>query len=176
MSSSFDLRELTISRVLARQRARYADKLFLTELWTGRQWSYAELDALVNRAAHALQRVGVEKGQHVGLLLGNSAEHLALFLALGKLGAVAVPINTAARGELLRYYFSHGDALFAIVDEALAERLEEVLPTLDLLRRVVVRGKDGAPAAAGSLGLSRPADWPLRRTTTRGWPRSVPTC
>lgn len=158
MNDTFDLRELTVSQVLARQCERHGGKLFLTELWTGRQWTYAQLDALVNRAAHALRGVGVEKGHHVGMLLGNSAEHLALFLALGKLGAVAVPINTAARGDLLRYYFTHGDASLAIVDEELAPRLQEVLATLENVRQVVVLGKDGQAASPAALVLAKPAD------------------
>ena len=89
MNDTFDLRELTVAQVLVRQCERRGSKLFLTELWTGRQWTYAQLDALVNRMAHALGGIGVEKGHHVGTLLGNSAEHLALCLALGKLGAAA---------------------------------------------------------------------------------------
>jgi crotonobetaine/carnitine-CoA ligase len=156
--ATFALRDLTVPQVLAHQRRTRGDKVFLTELWTGRRWTYAQFDALCDRAARALHAVGVRRGQHVGTLLGNSAEHLAIFFGLGKLGAVAVPINTAARGELLRYYFSHGDAVLAVVDEELAERLAEVLPALDRVQRVVVLGKDGAHASARSLSLSKPAD------------------
>jgi crotonobetaine/carnitine-CoA ligase len=147
MTEAWALRDLTIARVLARQRERHGHRLFLTELWTGRRWTYAQMDALVDRMAQALRAAGVDKGHHVGLLLGNSAEHLALFFALGKLGAVAVPINTAARGELLRYYFTHADATVAIVDEVLVERLEEVLPSLD---RVGARGGGGGGGGAGA--------------------------
>ncbi len=154
---TFSLRELTIAQVLQKQRQRMGGKVFLTELWTGRRWTYAELDDFANRAAQALRGLGVEKGQHVGLMLGNSAEHLAVFLGLGKLGAVSVPVNTAARGDLLRYYMSHGDASLVIVDEALAPRLAEVLPQLDLVRGVVVLGADGQAARPESLKLPKPA-------------------
>lgn len=153
---TFALRELTIDQVMRRQRQRFADKTFLTELWSGRQWTYAGLDDFANRAAQALRGLGVEKGQHVGLMLGNSAEHLALFLGLGKLGAVSVPVNTAARGDLLRYYLSHGDVSLVIVDEALVSRLDEVLPQLDLVRCVLVLGADGVTAATEQLSLGRP--------------------
>ncbi|MCW5653801.1 AMP-binding protein [Hydrogenophaga sp.] len=154
---NFALRELTIGQVLHKQRQRFGNKVLLTELWTGRQWTYAELDDFANRAANALRAVGVQKGQHVGLMLGNSAEHLAIFLGLGKLGAVSVPVNTAARGDLLRYYMSHGDASLVLVDEALAPRLAEVLPELDLVRGVIVLGADGRAAAPDSLKLPKPA-------------------
>jgi crotonobetaine/carnitine-CoA ligase len=94
---------------------------------------------------------------HVGLLMGNSAEHLAVFLGLGKLGAVAVPVNTAARGELLRYYFDHADAALVVVDEELAPRLAEVLPALGKVRQVVVVGAAGARASVTALLQARPA-------------------
>jgi crotonobetaine/carnitine-CoA ligase len=153
----FALRDLTIPQVLASQRAARGDKLFLTELWSGRRWTYAQLDAAVDRAAQALRAAGVAQGTHTGLLMGNSAEHLIVFLALGKLGAVSVPVNTAARGELLRYYFDQGDAAIVVVDEALADRLDEVLPALRKVRQVVVVGEAGRPVGAGATVLAKPA-------------------
>jgi len=154
---TFALRELTIPQVLAKQRQRFGSKTFLTELWTKRQWTYAELDDFANRAANTLLKLGVKKGQHVGLMLGNSAEHLAVFLGLGKIGAVSVPVNTAARGDLLRYYMSHGDATLVVVDESLAPRLAEVLHELPLVHSVVVLGAEGKAVAAESLNLPKPA-------------------
>jgi len=158
MTHTFELRELTLARVLAVQSARYTDKIFLTELWSGRRWTYAQIDALSDRAARALAAAGVARGQHVGLLMGNSAEHLALFFGLGKLGAVSVPVNTAARGELLRYYLGHADVALAIVDEELAERLGEVLPQLDRVTGVIVAGRGGQAVRPPSLQLCRPTN------------------
>jgi len=140
------LRELTIARVLARQRARHGGKTFLHELWSGRRYSYAQIDDAAERAARALAAAGVARGTHVGLLMGNSAEHVALFLAIGKLGAVSVPVNTAARGDLLRYYFDHADATVLVADEDLAPRVTEVLPALPKAARLVVVGASGQPS------------------------------
>src|SRR5207248_7728730 len=106
-------------------------------------------DALpIYRVAHALAAIGVARGSHTGVFMGNSAEHLATFFAIAKIGAVSVPVNTAARGELLRYYFSQSDCETVIVDASLAPRLREVLPQLPLVKRVVVvrtgEGEEGA--------------------------------
>ncbi|MEO8296864.1 MAG: AMP-binding protein [Burkholderiales bacterium] len=147
----FALRELTVPQVLARHTAQRPDKLFLTELATGRRWTYCSFDQWVNRIGNALASVGAATASHVGVLMGNSAEHLAVFLALGKLGAVSVPVNVAARGELLRYYFSHADVTLLIVDEALFPRLAEVLPALPLVRHVVVVGAAGRASGATDL-------------------------
>jgi len=150
---AFELRALTLPSVLSCQSARWPKKVFLKELSTGRTFNYREMDAWSGRAAHALQQAGVAKGSHVGVLMENSAEHVALFFAIGKLGAVSVPFNIAARGELLRYYLSHSDSTTVIVDASLFDRLSDVLAELPLLERVIVVGRNEqgvVPSAAGA--------------------------
>lgn len=137
-ADTYALGDLTIARVLARQAAAHPDKVFLTEIASGRRFTYAQMDAWSNRVAHALEAFGVRRGTHVGVFLGNGAEHLALFFGIGKLGAVSVPVNTAARGELLRYYLTQSDCETVVVEDALVERLDEVLPELSAVRRVMV--------------------------------------
>ncbi len=150
-ADTYALRDLTFPKVLRRQALAHPDKVFLTETADGRRFTYAQVDAWSNRVAHALAGLGVARGRHTGVLMGNSAEHLAVFLGIGKLGAVSVPVNTAARGELLRYYLTQSDCESVVVDAALAERLAEVLPQLPLVKRVVVVrvGQDEAAAHAG---------------------------
>jgi len=135
---TYALRELTFPRVFQRQVQASPDKIFLTETATGRRFSFREMDAWSNRVANAFGDIGIGKGHHTGVFMGNSAEHLAVFFGIGKLGAVSVPINTAARGELLRYYLTQSDCETVIVEDSLAERLSEVLPQLPLVKRLVV--------------------------------------
>jgi len=59
----------------------------------GRRLSYADLDAMVNRAADVLAEGGLTAGGRVAMLLPNGAEFLVVSHAAGKLGAVGVPIN-----------------------------------------------------------------------------------
>jgi crotonobetaine/carnitine-CoA ligase len=144
------LRDLTFPKVLGRQARDLPDKVFLTETADGRRFTFREIDAWSSRVANALQAFGVAPGRHTGVFMGNSAEHLAVFFGIGKLGAVSVPVNTAARGELLRYYLTQSDCECVVVDAALAERLAEVLPQLPLVRRVlVVRTGEGEGEGEG---------------------------
>ena len=55
--------------------------------------SYAELDALVGEAAGGLRALGVEKGDRVAMVLGNSIEFVVVLFAVARLGAVSVPLN-----------------------------------------------------------------------------------
>jgi crotonobetaine/carnitine-CoA ligase len=138
---AWPLRELTLPQALERQVRLRPGKTFLTELASGRSFSYAEIDSWSTGLARALHAIGVARGSHLGVLMENSAEHVALFFAIGKLGAVTVPVNTAARGELLRYYFAHAECKSVIVDAALLPRLTEVVAQLPLLERVIVVGE-----------------------------------
>ncbi|VTU32001.1 Long-chain-fatty-acid--CoA ligase [Variovorax sp. PBL-H6] len=151
-ADTYALRDLTFPKVLQRQANDSPDKVFLTETATGRRFSFREMDLWSNRVANALADLGVARGRHTGVLMGNSAEHLAIFFGIGKLGAVSVPVNTAARGELLRYYLTQSDCDSVVVDDALVDRLAEVLPQLPLVRRVLVVRT--AEAAAHALAAS----------------------
>ena len=65
----------------------------------GKSWTYGELQALTDRAAQGLRRLGVEPEQRVALLMPDGVEFAAAFFATLKLGAVAVPLNTRATGR-----------------------------------------------------------------------------
>ncbi len=55
---------------------------------------WAEVDRLADLAAAGLQAAGIEPGDRVALLAGPSAGAVALLAAIGRAGAVAVPLGT----------------------------------------------------------------------------------
>ncbi len=62
---------------------------------------YAELAELVLRTASRLSALGVSAGDRVGLCLRDSWEHVIGFLAVARMGAVAVPLHwRATRAEI----------------------------------------------------------------------------
>lgn len=58
-----------------------------------RTLSFAQTEALANRIASGLIRLGVGKGERVGIYLPNCIEYVCIDLALIKAGLVRVPIN-----------------------------------------------------------------------------------
>jgi crotonobetaine/carnitine-CoA ligase len=152
-NESFNIHELTIGNILRRQASKYRDKVFLTELKTERTFTYSQLDTYVNRTANGIMKLGVTHGMHVAMFMNNSAENIACFFALGKLGAISVPVNTAARGSSLRYFLTQSDSQFVIVDADLLPRLVEVLnETPEIRNVVVVSGSEPSPNTAQSAG------------------------
>jgi fatty-acyl-CoA synthase len=62
-----------------------------------RTLGYAALAAEARRLAHGLSALGIGRGDRVALWLPNIPEWLALYVALTRLGAVAVALNTRFR-------------------------------------------------------------------------------
>jgi fatty-acyl-CoA synthase len=146
-----------------------------------RRVSYRELAGLADRWARGLRGLGVARGQHVGVLLGNSPDCLAVLFGAAKIGAVPVPVNNRLKGHELSHILAHGDLRILVTtaeehgSPGYPDLLREVLPdlaghtgpelTLDgfpLLRRILVLDGDTSPyfltrsdldaAAAGVTG------------------------
>lgn len=69
------------------------EKLALVDLASGRRWTYAALDRLVEKAAGALAGLGLAPGDRVAALAKNSADLLVAQQAAMRLGAIFVPLN-----------------------------------------------------------------------------------
>ncbi len=102
--------------------------------------TYRDVDTTANQIANGLSGLGIGKGDHVAVMLPNCPELVPVIFALARLGAVAVPINTAHRHELLRHVLYSSDSTTLIVDAAYVDRLPPVLERLPGLARLVVRG------------------------------------
>jgi len=120
----YPLEQRTIGNILADKVARIPKKIFL--LWEDRSFTYADIDAMTNRYANGFLESGVRKGDHVAVLMSNCPEFFGVIWGLGKIGAVAVPINTAAKGEMLRYYIDQSDSTFVVLDSDSCQRVKEV--------------------------------------------------
>jgi crotonobetaine/carnitine-CoA ligase len=134
----------TLGEVLGKHAAEIGDRVFLT--FRGKAYTYQEVDKLTNCVAHGLAALGISKGDHVGLLLGNCTEFVWSMFGLAKIGAVAVPFNTAAKGELLGYFLNHSKVTVLIAEENLITRCENFVSKSTQLKTVVsVPDPTGAP-------------------------------
>lgn len=120
----YPLEQRTIGNILADKVARIPEQIFL--LWEDRSFTYADIDAMTNRYANGFLESGVRKGDHVAVLMSNCPEFFGVIWGLGKIGAVAVPINTAAKGEMLRYFIDQSDSTFVVIDSDSCQRVKEV--------------------------------------------------
>src|SRR5690606_25553033 len=65
-------------------------------------------------------------------------EQLIVYFALGKIGAVAVPINCAARGDQLAHFLQFSDAVLIVAAVQFLERIAAVRRKAPLLSSVLV--------------------------------------
>ena len=78
-------------------------------------WSYGQLDAETNRLADILAANGVEPGTAVSIVLINSYEFVATFLAVARAGAIAAPLNPAYTTDEFTFYMEDAGARVAIL-------------------------------------------------------------
>ena len=148
----YPLAERTIGRILSDKATRMPDKVWL--LWQEERYTYADIEALTNRYANGFTARGVKRGDHVALLLPNCPAFFWTSWALGKLGAVVVPINIAAKGELLAYFLNQADCRFVIVDDELIERMAAIADAVPTVRGYFYRGtKPVADSGLQGTGL-----------------------
>jgi fatty-acyl-CoA synthase len=63
-------------------------------IFEGEIFTYKRLNERINQTAHKLKGMGIGKGNRVGVLMYNTHELVEIFFALGKIGAILVPLNT----------------------------------------------------------------------------------
>ena len=150
----YELEERTIGRILADKAERTGDRTFL--IWQGKKTTYRELEVMTNRYANGFAAHGIQHGDHVAVMLPNCLEFFGVVWGLGKLGAVAVPLNTAAKGDMLRYFIDQSDASCVVVDDEWVDRVAAIAAQLPKVRSYVYRGPRPI-AACGVGGAAAPA-------------------
>jgi crotonobetaine/carnitine-CoA ligase len=115
-----------------------------SEIWLdfqGDTYSYAEMDRLSTRLGNSLAALGVKMGDTVVTFLDNSPDAVICLLAITRLGAIYVPINTGYKGEFLRHQVSNSGAQILIAESDYAERVAEIAGSLTDLKLLLYRGK-----------------------------------
>jgi fatty-acyl-CoA synthase len=97
------LLEYTIGEALERAAGAWGERLALVSRHQGIRWSWAELNAEVDRFATGLLAQGVHKGDRVGIWAPNCAEWAVIQFATAKIGAILVTINPAYRTSEVEY-------------------------------------------------------------------------
>jgi carnitine-CoA ligase len=155
-AASLDLapEEMVVSRLVERRAAEVPDEVVVRFPDVSLTYGRIERDAADLAAWLANQRVS--RGDRVGLVLPNGEAFLSVYVALGKLGAVAVPINPAYRGYLLEYVLADTACTMLFVGASAIDAVRAALPALPSRPRVVV-DSDPAGLQPGELdfGLVR---------------------
>ena len=157
---------LTIPALLAARRADTPSGRAVL-VADDRRLTYGELDAQSRRLAGRFLASGVAFGTRVAILLPNDPDFMATWIALTRIGAVAVPISTLSSPTELRRILRHANVSLLVSvpahrNHAFADRIADAcgglttkrppfrLATLPHLRAIWMWGAD-APAWAVAL-------------------------
>lgn len=149
----------TTAGVLEAQAERLGEKPYL--LFEERVISFAELNRQVNRVANGLKNLGVGAGVGVSIMLPNTPEWLFVYFATQKLGAYAVPVNVALKGEGLRHVIDHSDSSVLVCHPDYVDAILEIRESLSKLERVIIdttEAGDGYQPPRGWIPLSQVMD------------------
>src|SRR5215204_2924849 len=140
-----------------------ADRIAL--IWEGddgavRRLTFHELQRETNRLANALRDLGVERGDRVGVFMPMLPETVAAVLALGKLGAIFLPMFSGFGPEALGSRLHDGEATLLITTDGALRRgktvpikvvADEALAQAPSVRTCLVLRRTGedAPWTAG---------------------------
>ena len=126
----------TITALLDRRLADDPDSQYLDVC--GATFTAAEVNTTASKLANALRELGVRPGDRVANLIENSPEALLSWWGAIRGGSIAVPINTAYKGQYLRHQLGDSGARVVIVQRTLADRIGAVLDDLPELEHVII--------------------------------------
>lgn len=88
-----------------------------------RALTWAAFDAMVDRAAAALQRDGVKVGENVSICAGTSVDYAILYIGTLRAGAAVAPIAPSVTGEQMAAMIADSGARHVFLDAATRETL-----------------------------------------------------
>lgn len=133
----------TIADVIREQAKALKDQPALVD--ARRTVSYAELDALMDRIAAALQRDGVGKADVAAICASSSVEYGATFFGILRAAAIVAPLAPSSTPESLIVQLEDSGAKVFFLDKQLADHMAGVLDHVKA-RRVSLDGSDcGTP-------------------------------
>jgi len=111
-----------LDEILSETAARVPQRVAVT--CGGRQFTYAELDAQVNRVASGFRNLGLVPGDRLAYQLRNdSPEAIVTLFAALRAGLVAVPLGLRLPPIQVAYVLTHCTARALVIERAFLERL-----------------------------------------------------
>jgi long-chain acyl-CoA synthetase len=158
---------LTVPQMFANSAAAHPDA-YLAD-FMGRKYSYADVRLGVNRVARGLQKLGVKKGDRVGIFLPNVPHYLAAYYGAMKMGATVVNFSPLYTVDELSHQVEDSGTkiLFTLSAKALLPTALDVLDNSSLEKLIVGSVVEALPLAKSLMFRvfkgSESVDIPKRR-------------
>jgi fatty-acyl-CoA synthase len=155
----------TIPALLEEQSLRFGDREAVVAGAT--RLTYQALRHAVRRAAKGFVAIGVQRGNHVAILMGNRPEWIVAFLALQQIGATAVGLNTWATPREMALSLAHAEVQVLIAVDRF--RKNDYRAMLDGMKPLAT----GFPKLRNIVWLETESYDAGAQTTEMGWERML---
>ena len=114
---------------------------------SGQQVTFAELESITNRGAQLMRQLGLNKGDHLAVMVENCLEFLFISWASNRAGLYFTPISTSLKSDEISYIVKNCEAKVFIASATLLDKLDFSSLALPAeLEKMMIKAA-GAPAA-----------------------------
>ncbi len=106
-------------------------------IFEGRRITFAQVNDRVNQLARGLARLGLQKGDRIGIVSVNRNQFIEAYFATAKLGGIFVPLNYRAKAEELAYMIDCAEIKLLFVDERYVDLVGSIRTEVPKLVHVV---------------------------------------
>ena len=144
------------------QRFGPYDFVHFQERW----YTNVEMNRMTNRLGNALKKLGVKKGDRVGVQLLNCPQLIQTFFATFKIGAILVPVNPSLKPSDLSYIYRDA-GLTALVSQAdFIGNIQQARRDAPNLQHVIMTGGDAPEGILSYEEITRQVSDQLAVTET----------
>jgi long-chain acyl-CoA synthetase len=123
----------TFAKLLAHNAVRFADRPAMRHKIFGiwRTWTWAELLDEVRAYAMGLHRLGLRRGDRIGIIGTNRPKLYWSMMAAQMLGAIPVPVYADAVADEIAFVLAHAEVRFAAAEDQ--EQVDKILSVSERL-------------------------------------------
>ena len=123
-----------IGDYLARRELYSPDKLAFIDAGKSPEWrlTFRDANRRANKLANWLQSQGIEKGDRVAILARDGYEHLDVFFACSKIGAIHTALNWRLHWQELLEIFQYTTPKFLIYSDDFKDNVANLITNYDL--------------------------------------------
>ncbi|MGA1819565.1 MAG: long-chain-fatty-acid--CoA ligase [Thermoplasmatota archaeon] len=136
-------RRYTLSDFLRYAAERHPERMAI--FYEDRAITYRRLDQMSSEFASGLLKMGICKGDRVGLYMPNFPEWIVAFFGIARMGGIVVPMNTRYRAKEVEYIMNNSEATALVMTSEFMkidyiEVLDGLRGKVPNLRKIIVLG------------------------------------
>lgn len=125
----------TINKLFENQVSQTPNKIAVVHQST--KLTYQEINIKANRIARLLRKIGVSKGDFVGIFKARDINFLVAILAIYKAGGAYIPIDSTYPPNRIKYMLSNSEVKFILTDYSLLNSLSDLVEDDSQLSSIV---------------------------------------